>query len=86
LKSRSIDLRDHRSQPAAQTVLEQADRIYCLTRDHCNQLSERSSQEVQLLDPHGEDIPDPIGGDREVYAKCAEKIEACLRERMEEWV
>ncbi len=86
LKPRSIDLSDHRSQPADETLLQQSDRIYCLTRDHRNLLSERTSQKAQLLDPHGEDIPDPIGGGRAVYAACAEKIEACLRERMQEWV
>jgi len=86
LQPRSIDLSDHHSQPAAEPLLEEADRIYCLTRDHRNMLAERSSKKAQLLDPKGEDIPDPIGGGRAVYAACAEKIEACLRERMEEWV
>ncbi|MDP6385631.1 MAG: L-threonylcarbamoyladenylate synthase [Planctomycetota bacterium] len=86
LKPRSIDLGDHRSQPAADSLLEQSDHIYCLTGDHRDILRGRSSQEIQLLDPRGEDIPDPIGGGREVYAACAQRIEACLRERMEEWV
>ena len=86
LQPRSIDLSDHRSQPAAKPLLEEADRIYCLTRDHRNMLHEQYSKQAQLLDPKGEDIPDPIGGGRAVYAACAEKIEACLRERMDEWV
>ena len=86
LKRRSIDLGDHCAQPISDALLEQANRVYCLTRDHRDLLRERPAQEMQLLDPKGQDIPDPIGGGRKVYEACAEKIEACLRARLHEWV
>ena len=33
----------------------------------------------------GEDLPDPIGGDREVYRRCAETIRTHLERFVQEW-
>jgi len=90
LRRRSIDLSGHHSQPCDPALLNQADHIYCLTRDHREQLLQQMDGEaahrVQLLDPHGADISDPIGGGPQVYEACATAIEACLRARLQEWV
>ena len=79
-----INISDHRSQPVTLTMLEEADHIYVMTRGHLTTLKEwlpNAHKEIQLLDPKGKDIADPIGGDIETYRQCATKIRAALEER-----
>jgi protein-tyrosine-phosphatase len=38
-----------------------------------------------LLDPHGDDIPDPIGGPRSEYEHAAELIGRAIEARLDEW-
>ena len=40
------------------------------------------SEKAELFDPDGKDVPDPYGGDEEVYEKCAERINECLKKRL----
>jgi hypothetical protein len=40
---------------------------------------------VQLLDPDGGAIPDPIGGPESVYRSALEAIRACITQRAAEW-
>jgi protein-tyrosine phosphatase len=82
---RGVDLRGHVSQPLSATLFTQADYVFALTKGHLELVAACYGQplgQVSLLCPSGEDIADPIGGDQEVYERCAEQIEACLRERV----
>jgi protein-tyrosine-phosphatase len=41
---------------------------------------------VELLDPEGRDVPDPIGGSLDDYRHTAVAIERALKKRLEEWI
>jgi L-threonylcarbamoyladenylate synthase len=41
---------------------------------------------ARLLHPQGEDIPDPVGADRETYLRTASEIEESLRHLLDELV
>jgi len=81
------DLENHSSQPVTVSMLEDADRVFVMTRSHREVLEEwmpDCAQRIELLDSAGGDIDDPIGGNLEVYRACAERIRACLRGRIGE--
>jgi len=89
LGAAGIDLSQHRSSPALPDVIANLDRVYCLTASHRDALLQtlppRKGGHIELLDPDGGDIPDPIGGGAAVYRTCAERIEECLDVRLDDW-
>jgi protein-tyrosine phosphatase len=89
LKEDRIELSDHRSRPAVSTDIARLDRVYCMTESHREALAlslpPGRDAHIALLDPHGEDIPDPVGGTKDDYRRSARTIEACVRARLEEW-
>jgi protein-tyrosine phosphatase len=88
-RERGLDLTRHASRPARLEDLLELDRIYCLTRAHLEALSQllppSRAPALFLLDPAGEDVPDPIGGSRDDYRRSAERIRAALGERAADW-
>lgn len=84
-----IDIREHASQPALPELVGGLDRVYALTEGHLESLRKtlppNRARHVSLLDPSGADVSDPIGGSREDYQRCAERIRAAIVARMEEW-
>ena len=89
LAERGIDLSAHRSSPLLEGALAEADEVLCLTRSHAHALLSvlppRHSDKVDLLDPDGRDVPDPIGSGPEAYHAAATSIEAALRVRLDDW-
>jgi protein-tyrosine phosphatase len=89
MKEQGIDLSAHESRAAAAEDSASFDHVYCMTRGHRAALAAAlppgKDQKVELLDPDGRDIPDPIGGTREDYQRTAEALAACLKQRLEEW-
>lgn len=89
LKEERIELSDHRSRPAVSTDIARLDRVYCMTESHLEALAlslpPGRDAHIALLDPRGEDIPDPIGGTKDDYRSAARTIEAGVRARLEEW-
>ncbi len=89
LAERGIDLSGHRSQPSLPEEIARTDRVYTLTRAHLEalaaQLPPGRAGHLELLDPEGRDVPDPVGGSREDYAHCAATLERALRARLEDW-
>jgi protein-tyrosine phosphatase len=82
LRETSIDISMHTSKTVTHELLEQADRIYTMTKGHrLSILSQRPdlTNKIKLLSPAGRDVADPIGGDSEVYAECAREIEDALK-------
>ena len=90
MQQRGLDLSGHSSSPASAQELRDCDHVYCLTRSHLEQLAALLPPDLgtrlQLLDPAGEDVPDPFGGPVSVYQRCAAYIEECLRARLADWV
>ncbi len=66
-----------------------ADRVYCLAAEHLDALiallPPGQALHVELLDPDGRSLPDPIGGDLETYRRSAAAIAAALEARLEAW-
>ena len=59
-----VDLRGHESQPVSERLLEQADRIFTMTRSHRDALLgsyPRLASRIELLSRDNADIADPIG-------------------------
>ncbi len=79
-------LADHLSQPLTASLLYQADFIFTMTRSHFETVQRHlgdGEAVVQLLDPAGQDIADPIGGDAAAYEQCARQIADAVAARVE---
>jgi protein-tyrosine phosphatase len=75
------DLSDHQSQPVTAQLAAQADYLIAMTRSHLRALVSQFGHGMvrpQLLCRDGSDLPDPVGGDEEVYQECARQIERHL--------
>jgi len=75
------------SRPVTPDLLAQARVIYCMTREHARrivQLAPDAADRVQLLDPEGEDVPDPLGSEQARYDETARRIQGMVRRRLEE--
>jgi protein-tyrosine phosphatase len=85
-KELGADLSGHQSQILSVSHLLQADHVLVMTRTHLDALAAVVTRQIgpepRLLSPHGDDVPDPIGGSPEVYRHCAEQI----RKHLEEWL
>ena len=87
LRNRNIDLRAHESQPLTDRLLDQADRVFTMTRSHRDSiLAARPdvADRVELLSRDGTDIADPMGGTMSDYEASQQQIETHLRAILEE--
>lgn len=74
------------SRPVTNELLEGVDRVYGLTRAHVAGLKARFPQaHVALLDPKGQDVPDPIGGPQRLYDETARRLRELILARLPEW-
>jgi protein-tyrosine phosphatase len=89
LAERGLDLARHRARRATLEAVLKQDRVYCMTRSHREALlallPPMRAGHVELLDPRGADVPDPIGGTRGDYLAAAARIETAILARLEEW-
>jgi glycine hydroxymethyltransferase len=92
LKEEGIDISDIRSQPVSAHLLEKADHIFTMTRDHLDMLLllfPEMAAKARLLrfDEAAKggraDVTDPIGGTRETYESCKEDIKRAMPRVME---
>jgi len=86
-RERDADLRDHTSHPMTVDSLRAADYIWVMTRGHAaavRRFAPEAMERVDLLDPTGKDVDDPLGGDLDCYRACAKRLEAALVERLTE--
>ncbi|GBD35849.1 Putative threonylcarbamoyl-AMP synthase [bacterium HR36] len=80
------DLSEHLSQPLAPSLIAQADFIFTMTHAHLENVQQRVADAdavIALLDPQGQDIADPIGGDASDYDNCARHIAEAIATRIE---
>ncbi len=79
-------LDDHRSRALTTRLIDQADVIFAMSPSHLQdivRLAPDAQHKCRLLDDGGA-IADPIGGDSDIYRRCAEQIERSISERMNE--
>ncbi|MFQ5493836.1 MAG: L-threonylcarbamoyladenylate synthase [Phycisphaerae bacterium] len=84
MAQRGLDLSNHQSAALTAEMVRQADHVFCMTRAHCDAVSSMvpaAKDRVQRLVDHA-DVDDPVGGDRQTYERCAQTIEAGLRDRL----
>lgn len=77
-----VDLRSHESQPVTNRLLEQADRIFAMTRAHREGIlasHPHLADRVELLARDNSDISDPIGAGEAEYEACRAEIDRHLR-------
>ena len=85
-RQKGIDATGHRNRTLTTEQIEQSDYIYVMTRGHRDrilELSPAAASKCKLLDENGA-VADPIGGDIEVYKRCAQHIEKALKIRISE--
>lgn len=82
IAARGGSLREHASRRLTIDLVRQADLIFTMTNDHLDALLEHvpeASSRARPLHPHGVDVPDPVGADRDTYQRTADAIESYLR-------
>jgi len=87
VRSRGGSLEDHASRRATAELVRQADHILAMTLDHLDILLDHIpdvAPRARLLDPRGDDIPDPVGSDHETYLRTAREIEGHIGHFLEE--
>jgi L-threonylcarbamoyladenylate synthase len=71
------DLTGHRSQPLTGDLLARADYVFTMTQSHLRALLPYCSQDgpqPRLLATGGDEVPDPMGSEEQVYRECAQLI------------
>ena len=87
LRETGVDIGGHRSQPVRADTVEEADRVWVMTESHRRSLLDYApdaAERVQLLDPGGGSVADPIGGDLDEYRRTRDLLDSYLERRMEE--
>lgn len=77
----------HASHPLTRKLIDEADLILTMTRSHLAgvlAMAPEASGKAFLLDPQGEDVPDPIGLPARVYTDTARRLERLIAERLKE--
>ncbi len=80
-------LDEHASRKVTPDVLEIADRIIAMTREHLDALltiAPEAAGRCRLLHREGRDVPDPIGSDKANYRRVAEAIRGHLAPLLDE--
>jgi len=83
-----IDLSAHRSSALTPQLLDQADRIYCLSHSHrlaVLELAPEAADKTMLLHHSGDDISDPFGHDLQTYRAARDEIIRAIDARLGEW-
>lgn len=83
----SAPMSAHRSRPLSRKLIAEADIIYTMGRSHLHAIADLdpgAAGKVQLLDPDGQDVPDPVGMSQDVYTQTARRIMEMVRRRLKE--
>jgi len=68
-------------------MIARADAVFVMTKGHClgvGRLLPLAQHKISLLDPSGEDVPDPIGGPQSLYDATAGSLRGFIRARLKE--
>jgi len=79
-----LDLSAHRTQPLTARLLRDADKVYAMTRGHAETAREmlpEARDKIEVLDPDGEDIVDPIGYSLDRFGAVVRQMERCIQRR-----
>ena len=89
LAGHGLDLGGHRARVATLEALVGFDHVFAMTHGHLDALRALlppgRHRSLELLDPAGRDIADPIHGGSIAYERTLREIEDALRPRLEAW-
>jgi protein-tyrosine phosphatase len=83
------DLSNHRTRHLSAELAYQADCLIGMTEAHLSALTgvyPELEPRTRLLDPAGQDVPDPIGSEQAVYRDCAGTIARLLEAHVPRWL
>jgi protein-tyrosine phosphatase len=83
-----VSAHQHSSQVVTPELVDQAERIFCMTEEQCRSLVSRFPEavsKVQRLDPDG-DLEDPNGQDLAIFLSLAARMQKLVRHRISEMV
>ena len=81
LQKLGVSPQPHSSQEVTPELVEQAERIFCMTEDQCRDLIGRfpaSAPKVRRLDPDG-DIEDPSGQNLDAFLSMGARLQSLVR-------
>lgn len=78
------DIPSYRSKNVSGDFLSEFETIYCVSQSHLQYLTALFPQYADRARLLSEDIPDPYGGDLEVYRRCLDKICGCVEKIIDE--
>lgn len=84
-----IDIGSHTTRDLVSVMQSEPDAVYVMTlahREHVRHAYPDLADRVSLLDPDGDDIPDPYGGDRTSYEIVRELISSAVSRRAPDWI
>jgi L-threonylcarbamoyladenylate synthase len=87
VRSRGGSLQDHASRQVTAELVRHADLILTMTNEHLESLLDLypgAASRVRVLHPHGGDVDDPVGHDRQTYQRTAREIEEYLQKFLDE--
>lgn len=86
LAESGIDLSHHRATPLSRELVQQADLVLTMTRHHrqqvlalCPEATGRVFTLAEYAAGQDVDVPDPFGGDREIYRQTARHLQELVR-------
>jgi protein-tyrosine-phosphatase len=88
LQQLGVSPHEHSSQEITPELVEQAERIFCMTEDQCRTLVARfpaAEYKVQRLDPE-RDMDDPHGQDLAAYLSLGTRLQKLVADRVSEFV
>jgi protein-tyrosine phosphatase len=83
-EANGLDITGHESQPMTLALLSNADKIFCMTRSHAaaaETMCPKASDRIELLDPDGADIEDPIGYPVAQFTRVVERMRDFIERR-----
>lgn len=86
LQKIGVPFYEHSSQTLTCEMIEQAEVVYCMSdthRDAVINLHPLAAEKTLQLDPNG-DIEDPTGSSQEAYIRCATRLRALIRTRLDQ--
>ncbi len=86
LKHLGVPPHPHTSREVTPDLVEEAERIFCMTEDQCRVLIDRfpaAASKVRRLDPDG-DIEDPRGQDLDAFLSLGARLQSLVRDRVAE--
>ena len=87
LRTMSLDLSEHETQPLTEPLVRHSDLIFTMTRAQRDAIIGQwppAAERTFLLCSDESDICDPIGGPTERYERCATQIRGELESRLEQ--